>query len=99
MPILQKITPPPTKSRNLKSRLKKDKSRGEKLFHFQLLETSSHFYLFNGNREIVKRFEKKFKKDDENGRQRQKREIRQYALALFLEFEGSQRQIGGFTYD
>jgi hypothetical protein len=101
MGFLKQITPPPIRPRNSekKPRLRKDNSRGEKLFHFQLLETHSHFLLFNGNRKLVHKFEKTFQKCDENGKQNQKREIRQFALDLFLNFDGSQRQAGGFTYD
>jgi hypothetical protein len=100
MGLLKQIIPPPTRQKGTgKLRLRKDNSRGEKLFHFQLLETHSHFLLFNGNRKLVHKFEKTFQKGDKNGKQNQKREIRQFALDLFLNFDGSQRQVGGFTYD
>lgn len=98
MAFLKPVPIPPQKpKRDPSFRVKKDSSKGEKLFHFQTFRTKLHIYLFNSNRELIKKFD--ILKDDDKDCTKTMREIRQYALNLFLSFEGNQRSAGGYMFD
>jgi hypothetical protein len=98
MAFLKQVPIPLQKpKRNSIPRLRHDSSKGEKLFHFQTFRTKLHIYLFNSNRELIKKFD--ILNDDDKDCTKTMREIRQYALNLFLSFEGNQRSAGGYTFD